>query len=155
MTALPWVELRPVRWDADDGVSDCLWAYWRDLGVRPPERWHRRYLERLAAEDGRERFTFWGHGADRRIGLVVLRIEPDWVERERRIGYICEFTVLPAFRRQGWGRAQFAAAAAWLLARGCASIELDVLVGNGRGRAFWLACGCRPAYEHLRWDPRP
>ncbi len=154
MAALPWVELRPVRWEPEDGFSERLRAYWRDLRVEPSERWHRRYLERLAAEEGRERFTFWGYGGDRRIGFVVLRIEADWVEQERRIGYVAEFTIFSEFRRQGWGRAQFAAAAAWLLARGCRDVELDVLSTNQRGLAFWQSLGFHPAYQHLRWDPR-
>jgi ribosomal protein S18 acetylase RimI-like enzyme len=153
VTPEPWVELRPVRWDREDGLSEHLRAYWRDLGVEPSERWHRRYLSRLREEEGKSRFTFWGYAGDQRVGLVVLRIDHDWVDPDRRVGYVAEFMIFSDFRRRGWGRGLFAAAGAWLVTRGCKDLELDVLPTNGPAMAFWKALGFQPAYHHMRWGP--
>jgi ribosomal protein S18 acetylase RimI-like enzyme len=127
-----------------------LWEYWADLGVVPPSTWHERYVRRLAEEQGKSRHTFWGLGAGERVGLTVLRLDPDWVQPERVVGYVAEFTVFRPFRRQGWGRRLFGAAREWFRAQGCSDLELDVLPTNIRAQAFWTAEGFRLAYHRLR-----
>jgi GNAT superfamily N-acetyltransferase len=127
-----------------------LWDYWADLGVMPPASWHQRYVERLIEEQGRSRHTFWGQGGGERVGLTVLRLDPDWVQPERLVGYVAEFTVFRPFRRQGWGRRLFRAAGEWFRAQGCGDLELDVLPTNVRAQAFWAAEGFRLAYHRLR-----
>lgn len=149
------VRLAAIRSGDLPALSACLHDYWRDLGVVPPPQWHQRYVARLAEEQGRTRHTFWGMAGDTRIGFTILRIDPDWVQPERLVGYVAEFAVFPEFRRQGWGARLFEAACAWLRARRCADVELDVLPTNVRAQAFWQAQGCRLAYHRLRLDARP
>jgi ribosomal protein S18 acetylase RimI-like enzyme len=144
------VRLEPVQLPGDVEFDRRLQQYWRDLGVAPPASWHARYLARLAEEQGHGRHAFWGLGPSGRVGFVVLRLDRDWVQPERSIGYIAEFNVFPELRRRGWGRRLYRAAEAWLLARGCREIELDVLPTNARAQAFWTALGFRLAYHHFR-----
>ncbi len=147
------VHLVPLRWAEDRPVlSEHLAEYWRDLGARPDPEWHRAYLERLEQEDGRGRNAFWGQQGTSRVGLVVLRLDRDWVRPELRIGYVAEFTVFRPWRRRGLGRQMFAAAAQWLRGHDCALIELDVLATNATGMAFWRAMGFATAYHHLRLE---
>jgi len=144
------VEARPAD---DPEFSARLMEYWWDLGVVPPQDWHARYLRRLGEEQGRGRHTLWGTAAAGRVGFAVLRLDADFVDPERRLGYIAEFSVFPRWRRQGWGRQQFTAVRGWFAARGCRDLELDVLPSNARAQAFWSALGFLPAYQHLRLGP--
>lgn len=149
MTASPPLAL--VRADVrDPELSERLWNYWRDLGADPAPEWHQRYLRRLAEQDGHDRYTFWGQVGHQRVGLVIVRTEPDWLAPERRIGYIVEFTVFRPWRLQGFGRALYRRAREYLAAQGCAWVELDVLPANQTGMAFWRAMGFQIAYHHMR-----
>lgn len=145
----PELRLEPAD-PADPELSARLQAYWHDLGATPPAPWHRHYMRRLGEEEGRSRHTFWGCWGPQRVGLVMLRLDPDWLEPDRRVGYIVEFTVFAPWRRRGCGRALFARACDFLASRGCAHVELDVLPHNHVALAFWRSLGFHLVYHHLR-----
>ena len=148
----PALVLQPVAPEERREFGERLAEYWADLGVIPPSAWHRRYLARLWEEDGQGRHAWWGMAGTRRLGFAVLRLDADWVEPERRVGYVAEFSIFAPWRRLGHGGRLFAAVRAWFLVQGCSGIELDVLPTNLRAQAFWSAQGFRPAYQHLRLD---
>ncbi len=134
----------------DPELSTRLFAYWHDLGVVPDPAWHARYMRRLEEEEGRGRHTFWGEVGGQRVGLVILRLDRDWLDPSRRIGYVVEFTIFAPWRRRGHGRILFARAKEFLAREGCSHVELDVLPHNRSAMAFWRAQGCGLAYHHLR-----
>ncbi len=144
------MRLEAVQVGADAEFDARLRAYWRDLGAVPTPAWHARYTARLREEEGRTRYTFWGVEGGRRIGLVMLRLDADWVYPEHRAGYIAEFTVFAPWRRRGFGRRLFLLAQAWFRERGCSQIELDVLPNNRAGMAFWRSLGFALMYHRLR-----
>jgi ribosomal protein S18 acetylase RimI-like enzyme len=147
-------ELRLVPVDVHDPeLSQRFEAYWHDLGVVPLPSWHRRYMERLREDEGRDRHTFWGQLGSERVGLVQVRLQPDWLFPERRIGYIVEFTVFAPWRRRGLGRALYRLAREYLERQGCAYVELDVLPHNRVAMAFWRSLGFEVVYHHLRASP--
>lgn len=81
--------------------------------------------------------------ADAVIGyaLVHMRSDPP---------YIRQFLVVATHRRQGRGRHAFAALHQVL---GGGVVDLDVLVWNESGAAFWQALGFRPRFTRLRLAP--
>lgn len=134
----------------DPDFRQTMWRYWRELGVDPNPVWAAHYLERIDAEQGRERFTFWAHRDGERCGFGMVRVTPDWLLPERLIGYIAEFYVFPAHRRRGVGRWLAGRLIEFARARGAEDIELDVLPSNRRGMAFWQATGFTLSHHHLR-----
>jgi ribosomal protein S18 acetylase RimI-like enzyme len=127
-----------------------MWRYWGELGVQPNPEWAARYLQRIDAEQGLERFTFWAALDGQRCGFGMVRLQTDWLLPERRIGYIAEFYVFPAFRRRGVGRRLAARLIALARERGAEDVELDVLPTNRRGLAFWQSLGFSLSHYHLR-----
>ena len=134
----------------DPELSRRLFAYWKDLGVVPHPAWHAHYLARLCEDEGRVRHTFWGRTGADLVGLVMVRIDRDWLDPERLVGYIVEFTVFAPWRRRGCGRALYARARDYLVARGCSHVELDVLPHNHTAMAFWHSLGFQVVYHHMR-----
>lgn len=70
--------------------------------------------------------------------------------QQQTYGYITDIVVAADVRRQGIGRALFAALVEWLRERGAHHVQLQVLAGNIASQAFWRAMGCRD-YSHVLW----
>ena len=75
--------------------------------------------------------------ADRKVvGFCLIRVRDDgWS--------IAEFSVVPAHRRAGFGRAAVNAIAERALAAGGEHLEAKVHLDNRKALAFWLAVGFR------------
>ena len=81
--------------------------------------------------------------ADAVIGYALVHMQSD-------PPYIRQFLVAATHRRQGLGRQAFVALHRAL---GGGVIDLDVLVWNESGAAFWQALGFRPRFTRLRLTP--
>lgn len=77
------------------------------------------------------------------IGYALVQMQSD-------PPYVRQFFVVASHRRQGHGRQAFAALHECV---GGGVIELDVLVWNEAGAAFWQALGFRPRFTRMRWTP--
>jgi predicted acetyltransferase len=64
--------------------------------------------------------------------------------------YVRQFLILATYRRHGFGRQAFAALHHLL---GGGTLELDVLVWNQAGAAFWQALGFQPRFTRMRLTP--
>jgi predicted acetyltransferase len=80
----------------------------------------------------------------RPVGYALYRRDPDHI-------YLRQFFVLPDCRRRGVGRA--AVAWLWRHAWGPARVQVEVLVGNAVGVAFWRAVGFRDYAITLEAEP--
>jgi aminoglycoside 6'-N-acetyltransferase I len=145
----PEVDLQPLQ-AGDAEFHRTMWRYWRELGVDPNPVWASRYLARIDAEQGADRFTFWASTGGERCGFAMVRLQPDWLIPERTVGYIAEFYVAPTFRRRGVGRVLAERMITFARNRGAEDIELDVLPTNRRGMQFWQAVGFSLSHHHLR-----
>lgn len=65
-------------------------------------------------------------------------------------GYVTDIVVDPAARRQGIGRALFAALRGWMRERGADHLRLQVLDRNPASQAFWREMGCSD-YSDMMW----
>jgi ribosomal protein S18 acetylase RimI-like enzyme len=145
----PEIQLQPLQ-PGDEEFRQTMWRYWRELGVNPNPVWAARYLARIDAEQGTERFTFWAVAGGERCGFAMVRMQPDWLLPERTVAYIAEFYVFPAFRRRGIGRLLAGRMIEFARSRGAEDVELDVLPTNRRGLQFWQAVGFSLSHHHLR-----
>jgi GNAT superfamily N-acetyltransferase len=71
----------------------------------------------------------------------VVRVFPDFPDDSRDVASIAEFTVLPAYRRRGVGRAAIEALLVAHRERGAFEVEAGILDGNAPAKAFWAALG--------------
>lgn len=61
-----------------------------------------------------------------------------WVSlRDRPQAYICDFSILPPWRRRGYGRAALTALDSELAAAGCTEVALRVAANNPHARALY------------------
>ena len=81
------------------------------------------------------------------IGLLRDRHRPF---PRQTYGYVTDIVVAADVRRQGIGRALFAALMEWVRERGADHVQLQVLASNSASQAFWRAMGCRD-YSHILW----
>lgn len=98
----------------------------------------------LAAREGSIAFVAEGDAG------VVGYIHAEVVDEQRplfapsRYGRVIHVAVAPARRNQGIGHRLVATAEAWLAARGCADVRLNVWHRNERANAFYASLGYRP-----------
>ena len=128
-------------------------AYRRELS--PSEPGTPGEFALLAAEwqNDPDRWLWWGiNEAGERVGFVIFRKFRDFPDRRKWVGSIAEFTILPAHRRKGHGRALVRRAIEELKAAGCAKVEAAVLWERSVSLAFWEAAGFRPVYVLTELD---
>lgn len=111
----------------------------------------RTWLDSVVA--GLDRF---GHlavaeGDGQVIGFAhaALKLAPDHLGGQR-MGHITHVFVLQAQRRLGVARELVASLHGWLAAKQVASIELQVVMHNAAGLAFWRSLGYSPELVQLR-----
>ncbi|BAE75372.1 putative N-acetyltransferase YycN [Sodalis glossinidius str. 'morsitans'] len=79
--------------------------------------------------------------ADHRLGCIVCddeRVGYLWVSlRNLPEAYICDFSILPQWRRRGYGRAALTALDSKLMAAGCKEVALRVSANNPHARALY------------------
>lgn len=91
------------------------------------------------------RWLWWGVGATgERVGLVIARRYRGWPDERTWVGSIAEFTVMPAYRGQGCGRALGQAVVHALFALDCERIEASVLWHRREVASFWQQLGFIP-----------
>jgi ribosomal protein S18 acetylase RimI-like enzyme len=78
--------------------------------------------------------------------LASVHQQPSFFEH-RAYGFVSEFHVSHAFRRQGIGRSLFASMKAWFQRHGVSRVELVTMNANAPSQAFWQSMGCRPFAE--------
>jgi len=87
-------------------------------------------------------------------GYCLYQARRDSYFPERPVVYVRHYMVARGFRRRGVGRAAFERIVAECFDPR-ATVELDVLAGNPRGRAFWDALGFQPYATTLKREPPP
>ena len=92
-----------------------------------------------------DRWLWWGvTAAGERVGLVIARRYRGWPDERTWVGSISEFTVMPAFRGRGYGRALGQAVVEALFGLDCDRIEASVLWRRREVAAFWQGLGFTP-----------
>ena len=102
------VTLAPVPQSEHDDFFAMAEAYFRELDRYDPMAAERGGIEgfrRATLDDAEGRELLWVLADGERAGLAVVRTLPDWPDETRTVASIAEFTVLPAHRRSGVGRA--------------------------------------------------
>ena len=138
------VTLAPVPQSEHDDFFAMAEAYFRELDRYDPMVADRGGIEgfrRATLDDAEGRELLWVLADGERAGLAVVRTLPDWPDETRTVASIAEFTVLPAHRRSGVGRAAVEALLAAHRRRGTALVEAEILRDNEPAKAFWAALG--------------
>ena len=98
------------------------------------------YIEAMLEDmEGRDFLWILQDGA--RAGFAIVRNLPDFPDESRMVATIGEFTVFPAFRREGVGTAAVQAILDDHRARGTYEVEAGILRDNFLARAFWARMG--------------
>jgi ribosomal protein S18 acetylase RimI-like enzyme len=86
--------------------------------------------------------TPWGES----VGWLWVKLGPpgSW----GRSAFLCQMTVAPAVRQQGYGRAILAALEAKLAAEGVAELRLNVFEANLPAQRLYAAAGFEPVAQH-------
>ncbi len=127
-------------------------AYWQELMPRAPvvrdPSLGPQYFDRQFRLE-RDCRQWWILLADERIGFanVELRHDPGG----QRWGYIKDFYIAPAWRRQGHGRGCAQRIIEWLKAAGAAGVDLQCRLDNPTALAFWQALGFEIVSYRLRY----
>ena len=99
-----------------------------------------RYIAAMIEDmEGRDFLWILQDGA--RAGFAIVRNLPDFPDESRMVATIGEFTVFPAFRREGVGTAAVQAILDDHRARGTYEVEAGILRDNVLARAFWARMG--------------
>jgi ribosomal protein S18 acetylase RimI-like enzyme len=94
----------------------------------------------LLAESGGKNIGF-AHGS--------LRILPDYYGNIK-VGFISHVYVLPAYRKMNAGKELVKELESWFASKNVHSVELDVLVTNKTGMAFWQSLGYHTELQRSR-----
>lgn len=141
------IELTPVQPGEQDDFRPLVEAYWEELmpnaAVLKDQPSRDRYFAESFHWDGEQERPYWALRAGERVGFVAL-------SRNGQSGYIDDFYVIPAYRRQGIGRAIVQALTTLFDQDGVTLVELSVRRDNPRALAFWEALGFRIASYRLR-----
>jgi ribosomal protein S18 acetylase RimI-like enzyme len=124
-------------------------AYWLELMphadvVTDPVR-REAYFASQFAFAGDSRRPQWAVEGDERVGFVSTS-----VDRAAHTAFVEDFYILPAVRRQGYGRAVVQALYAQLDVLGITQVDLSVRRDTPQALAFWEALGFRIAAYRLR-----
>lgn len=85
---------------------------------------------------------WWALGDDgARVGFAIFRVYSHEPHIPGTEGSIDEFSILPAYRRQGYGRTLATAVIDHMIDRGCDRIKLMVLIKNEPAMALWSSLG--------------
>lgn len=104
-----------------------------------------------AHRDPEAAFCLLARDPDQVVGAVLGYLEEGIEEFTGvRVGTIWSLAVLPARRRQGVGRSLFEAARTWMLAAGCAQLNVATDEGNVANHLYQGA-GCRPVHRLTTW----
>lgn len=147
MSDPPVVRLIPIALGERDAFFAAYEAYSQELEPYDPAHeptdvaaYRAAVEDDLSFEDsGRE--LSWILVGGERVGFVVLRHLPDWLDPERLITTIAEFCVFAGHRRGGVGRAAVLAILAEERRRGTYEVEAGILRDNAAAHAFWGALG--------------
>ncbi len=100
-------------------------------------------LKELIAHPG-ERGLVWVAESQQTLRGYLIAVLLLSIEHQGLMAEIDEFFVLPEERRQGVGARLLAAMEADLVQRGCVRLQLQLALGNARGRAFYERQGYAP-----------
>ena len=134
--------IAPIRQSDRDDLIVMAMPYYAEVApaiIRPKAR----AIDRYWLQKGR--FPFWIQLDQTRIGFALVYCQPDGITE------MAEFTVLPAYRRQGHAQA----AAALLFARFPGRWTLGISEQSDQAAAFWQTClpACPIAHQITRTPP--
>ena len=138
------VSLTPVQEREYDDFFEMVELYDRELEPYEPrseDAVSMEHYRRAILSDTEGRELLWIVADGRRAGFTIVRTQPDWPDRSRRIASIAEFYVVPAQRLAGIGRAAVEALLAEHRRRGTALVQAAILRDNEPAKAFWAALG--------------
>jgi ribosomal protein S18 acetylase RimI-like enzyme len=151
MSALEIALLDPARLDDLEPLWRALHAHHREVSALPvladdDLSWKRRraWYERLLA--GGEGFGVVARRGDAPIGYALVEVRDgadDTWPYGRRMAEVVTLSVVPDSRGGGIGTALMDAVDAELERRGVHSLEIAVMAGNDRARAFYERRGLR------------
>ena len=101
----------------------------------------KRWITAVAEATAAGRHCFWLARVEEQItGFISFRLSANPFNQET-YGFIEDLYIAPLFRRRGYAEGLARAAFAELSRQGASSIQLDVLVNNEQGLAFWRKLG--------------
>ncbi len=100
-----------------------------------------RWITSVAEATAAGRHFFWLARVEEQLtGFVSFRLSTNPFTQET-YGFIEDLYIAPSFRRRGYAEELARAAFAEISRQGASKIQLDVLVNNEQGLAFWRKLG--------------
>lgn len=146
------MKLVPLSSDPRDveAFLDMVEPYWAELAAvdSMPEPFDRTQYRGYLQRRDQQRFC-WLEEDGKRAGFCVFTLSNHWYRGDVREGYVDEFFILPAARRNGAGRRAAEAILQVCREEGCRAVQLSVLKGNAPAQAFWKGLGFQPRLDRM------
>ncbi len=97
-----------------------------------------------------QRYIWFAYDGERLVGSTMFAVFENFPGSSNKFGILMDFYIVPQARRQGWGQELARAAFAKMRAEGADNVELNVLLENHRGLAFWESLGLHTHHHVLK-----
>ncbi|SRR5258706_6429267 len=144
------MKIDPITADDVPTIEQLAYEYNRELEPRETRQEAvNRWIASVASATAAGRHFFWlARVEEQIIGFVSFRLSTNPFTQETS-GFIEDLYIAPPFRRRGEASELARAAFAEISRQGASKIQLDVLVKNEKGLAFWRKLGLAPHHYVL------